>query len=409
MIREKPNSKFVNFGLVLVFFWYICCCVSALSGCLTLDNVLTRARFSCVVALTRNGCATCDQYPYNKAFLELKNLSLSRDLGIYVDYIDIDSKWPNGKSLHEENIETGEIVLFRKLKKDRTCLLPSPTKQSVAPVVFSGVSGLSTLVDFVNDGCETYLSPSGEGPSIEGLHRNEILRTMFHVKNISDVQSKQVFHLKPFQYCEKKDKSCLDKKHKDHSNLHPMPKCEKVDLPTKSEFFHNYVKISKPVIFRNVLKNWPAFSKWSNKYLREKYGKNNVHIKLTPLGEYEGVEPRNLWENHQKLKIPQAVLDQLPFPDMVVVRPATKNLNFSSFMDLVEKVSNRTIKDMSAYLEYSSIPDHLPELEEDIIEESLFPGLLKRDQLNIWLSDGQTLGKLHFDQYDNLLCQVLYH
>lgn len=113
-----------------------------------------------------------------------------------------------------------------------------------------------------------------------------------------------------------------------------------------------------------------------------------------------------MWENHEKLKIPQSVLNQLAFPDLVVVRPATKNLNFSSFMDIVEKVSNGSIKDMSAYLEYSSIPDHLPELEDDILEEMLFQGLLKRNHLNIWLSDGRTLGKLHFDQYDNLLCQV---
>lgn len=33
-------------------------------------------------------------------------------------------------------------------------------------------------------------------------------------------------------------------------------------------------------------------------------------------------------------------------------------------------------------------------------------GLLKLDFTNVWLSDGNTLGKLHFDEYENLLVQV---
>ena len=60
----------------------------------------------------------------------------------------------------------------------------------------------------------------------------------------------------------------------------------------------------------------------------------------------------------------------------------------------------------SAYLEYSSIPNYLPELEQNVEEFPFVQGLLKRRHLNIWLSDGNTLGKLHFDPFDNFLCQV---
>ncbi|XP_022083577.1 jmjC domain-containing protein 7-like isoform X5 [Acanthaster planci] len=60
----------------------------------------------------------------------------------------------------------------------------------------------------------------------------------------------------------------------------------------------------------------------------------------------------------------------------------------------------------SAYLEYSSIPDYLPELEEDIPEFPFAQDLLTRRHLNIWLGDGNTLGKLHFDPFDNFLCQI---
>lgn len=404
MRSEKVYFKIKNLAFLGALNWCIICCASALSSCLSLDDVLTRSRSSCVVALVTKNCIA-DQDVDNYGYVQLRNLFQHKNLGIVVDFVHIDSKWPNGEPLRKGNVEVGNIVLFRKVKKDRTCLLPSTREQSIVPVILNGINDLATLVDFVNDGCETYFSTSG-GPSVEGLHRNEILKTLFHVKNISNIQSRKVFPTQSPQFCEVKDQSCSDTNHMLHSNPSKIPECEKIDLPSKNSFFHNYVKTSKPVIFKNVLRNWPAFSKWTNSYLREKYGKNNIHIKLTPLGEYEGVEPRNMWENHEKFKIPQSVLNQLAFPDLVVVRPATKNLNFSSFMDIVEKVSNGSIKDMSAYLEYSSIPDHLPELEDDIQEDLFFQGLLKRDHLNIWLSDGRTLGKLHFDQYDNLLCQV---
>ena len=105
--------------------------------------------------------------------------------------------------------------------------------------------------------------------------------------------------------------------------------------------------------------------------------------------------------------MPKSHRDQLPFPDLVLVRPASMNSSFSSFIDVVEGLSNGSIANLSAYLQYTSIPAFLPGLEKDLREETLFPGILKEDQLNIWLSDGGTRGKLHFDQFENFLCQVL--
>lgn len=149
-------------------------------------------------------------------------------------------------------------------------------------------------------------------------------------------------------------------------NLLKILECEKIDFFLKNLFFYNYVKIFKLVIFKNVLRNWLVFSKWINSYLREKYGKNNIYIKLIFLGEYEGVELRNMWENYEKFKILQFVFNQLVFLDLVVVRFVIKNFNFLSFMDIVEKVLNGFIKDMLVYLEYFLIFDYLFEFEDDI-------------------------------------------
>ena len=101
--------------------------------------------------------------------------------------------------------------------------------------------------------------------------------------------------------------------------------------------------------------------------------------------------------------MPDFVKKQLPFPDLVVVRPATMDINFTSFMDMVEFKHNN----MSAYLEYSSIKDTMPELERDIEEIVIVKDILTRRHLNLWLSSGNTLGKLHFDPFENFLFQVL--
>ena len=72
----------------------------------------------------------------------------------------------------------------------------------------------------------------------------------------------------------------------------------------------------------------------------------------------------------------------------------------------MEIVQSSNKSDISAYLEYSSIPSLLPELEQDIKVMPFVDGELKRRHLNIWLSNGNILGKPHFDPFDNFLCQV---
>ena len=154
---------------------------------------------------------------------------------------------------------------------------------------------------------------------------------------------------------------------------------------------------------KGALENWPALKKWTNAFLESKFGRNEIHIKMTSDGVFEGCDRAERFSNFKSFHVPDFVAKQLPFPDLVVVRPATMNLNFSAFMDMIRLPSKAN---MSAYLEYSSIPDHMPELEEDIAEFDFVKGILTRRHLNIWLSNGNTLGKLHFDPYENFLCQV---
>lgn len=400
--KIKPSSTTtIICSLACVF--YLTCAVDALSGCFKLDFLLRRARSTCVVAYVTDDCQISEQTIGYISFQNLRNLSLNHELGVLVGFVDIKDSWPDKTMLTATNgtVKNGDVLLFEKVQKDYIDL-EATIPESLDPDVLGNTQTLEDLIELVNRGCNTYFTATGS-LSRQGLHREEILRSMFHVKNISNVQSKDAF----LQKCFQDDQFCYaDGKSQTRANIPKLPECEKIDLPSKTDFFNNYLKKSKPVIFKNVLQNWPAFTKWSKEYLREKYGQKIVKFQLTPHGEFERIEHRNEWGNQNQIKLPKFLTDKMPFPDLVMARPAAKVGNFSFFLDILEGVSNGSISNLSVYFEYASIPEFLPELEEDIREDTLLGDISKRDQLNIWLGDGQTVGKMHFDGSDNFLCQV---
>ena len=114
-----------------------------------------------------------------------------------------------------------------------------------------------------------------------------------------------------------------------------------------------------------------------------------------------GLKKQNFGDDYKIFKIPEKVLEQLPYPDLVVVRPAYEDMLMSDFINLINETSLQTRKNVSAYLEYSSIKDIVEELEKDVMEPGFIKDLLNLKHMNIWLSDGNTLGRLHFDPFDN--------
>ena len=76
-------------------------------------------------------------------------------------------------------------------------------------------------------------------------------------------------------------------------------------------------------------------------------------------------------------------------------------MRFSEFLDMLNS------KDVNAsfYLEYTSMSTSTPQLMSDI-SPLPFASFLKTRVSNIWLSNGKTLGKLHYDPFENLLCQI---
>ncbi len=304
--------------------------------------------------------------------LELSHV-FENEPGVFIGQLEI----PLHHTLHTKNITDSilwrksikdpnvMIALYEKEPRDRTCLL-SPQKTKFYAHSYAGQLNVEVLVQYVNEKCNTFRTARGQ-LTPEGLHHAHIMKNLF----------------------------TLEQQSQDCAELNR--------IPSKMEFFMEYLFRSRPVIIKNANKNSIPIKKWSQDYLRELYGDKRIHIKLTDDGVFEGVESATLWRDHHENRIPANVKSQLKFPDLVVVRPATSEMLFSDFLDLIA-AGNITY---SAYLEYSSIPDHMRELERDVEELSFVgSGLLERRHLNMWLSDGNTLGKLHFDPFDNFLCVV---
>ena len=256
------------------------------------------------------------------------------------------------------------FAFYAREKRDRSCLLLPPKTDFLAEP-YVGALGLEVLVQFLNEKCGAFRGPNGALTEEGSLHQH-IMQNLYSPSN-------------------------------------PVEKCTRLkSMPSKLDFFRDYAFRSRPVVIEKAVSSWPAMKKWTMEYLSEQYGEKLVHIKLTPDGVFEGVESATLWSGYRQDWIPDAVRSQLPYLDLVVVRPATSEMKFSDFLDFIASGN----QSLSAYLEYSSIPYYMPKLQQDIFELPFIEGSLEVRQLNMWLSDGNTLGKLHFDPFDNLLCQV---
>jgi len=294
------------------------------------------------------------------------------------------AEWVKLSLKSADSLQSCSLVIYPRPIKDRTCLLSPPeTYPSVPPTVLDLTgNSFSQILDAINSICHTFRTDSGS-LSPAGLHKEYILNNLYSVHNQDD-------HV-TFE-------DTLTKKA-------PVPQCGRISTDNWNSFYNNYLSSSKPIIITGAMDKWQAKNRWSNDALADRYGNKSVHVKLSPTSDYEGIESVTLW-NKSNLRIPDKVLEKLPYADLVVPRPAPVNMKFAEFLALVEKIADGRISNASAYLEYSSIRQYFPELEADIGEPEFIRHRLKLRHLNMWLSDGNTVGKLHFDPYDNLLCQI---
>ena len=156
---------------------------------------------------------------------------------------------------------------------------------------------------------------------------------------------------------------------------------DRLEYPPKDlNFFLDYVTQSRPVIFTRAMEDWPALKKWTNEYLLQTMGDSPVEVDLSPNQLY-----------HQPT-------------EGYIVRSTKELWPFSRYLKHLE---NRTMSKQKYYatIQQQEMHTTFKNLEPDVrIPE--FPVPLQVSNVNIWISAQGKKSLLHFDVYENLLCQV---
>ena len=129
---------------------------------------------------------------------------------------------------------------------------------------------------------------------------------------------------------------------------------------TREEFIENYLKPSRPVVFTDLAKDWPAVQKWPFHWLRE---------------------------NHGNLDVP---LVDTHIPDFDKYFQIAKTMKFGDYLSLIEKGPT----DLRIFL--FDIFKKIPELAEDIRFPTIMDGFLKSYKYVFFGGEG-SITNLHYD------------
>jgi len=181
---------------------------------------------------------------------------------------------------------------------------------------------------------------------------------------------------------------------------HSVPR---VPFLSSLEFLRDYVACNKPVIFTDVIKHWPALTRWNREYLIERAVDDPVTVALTPDGRADCPTPF----------LPPAATatatddeeEQLCF-----AFPYECKTSLATFFNLLEA----SINDKSAPVPYmqfqnSSLTTELPQLVSDVSLELPFAteafGTIP-EAINLWIGGKRTITSYHKDHYQNLYAMI---
>lgn len=155
--------------------------------------------------------------------------------------------------------------------------------------------------------------------------------------------------------------------------------------PKPLEFYRNWVCPNIPVIFKKSIDHWPALSKWTKSYLREKLGEKVISVAVTPNGLADAVTENKF------------------------ILPEERKISFSKFLDVMESphLGNQGIfyiqkQNGNFTSEFSEIIEDA-ETEIEWATQAFGKG---PDVANFWMGDCRAITSLHKDHYENLYCVI---
>lgn len=213
--------------------------------------------------------------------------------------------------------------------------------------------------------------------------------------------------------------------------------CDRIDMKDLSRriFIDQYLLVQKPLIITGIEAKKSSSESSTIVDILRNYLDSSVDAKCSPTSDFEGVEKLSEWEKenngNSRQQVPPDVLRQLESPDLVVVRADHKRMKLRELMDTIAekytlcKNENKTgaalggerigCPESNIYIEYLNLKWHLHGLLNEVddayggglesMNKTLF-NLFSDRNAYIWIGDGNTVGKLHFDAFDNILVQL---
>ena len=180
--------------------------------------------------------------------------------------------------------------------------------------------------------------------------------------------------------------------------------------PTSQSFMFDYVLRNKPVVVRNgeFQQHWRrnvtrpgqagTYPTFSSAHLTDVFGDAIVRVSVSESGRFDGPESGPAWGLA---------------PDVdVLVRPPLTSMRLADFFALMQKTdmegSGETCIPETFYIEYLALHQYLGAGMEELIP---LPDAANTDMLeplvtNLWIGNKPTTSPLHYDDYENLLCQI---
>lgn len=148
-------------------------------------------------------------------------------------------------------------------------------------------------------------------------------------------------------------------------------------------FYRNFVGKNLPVKIKDAVAHWGAIEKWTDEYLEEKIGDNEVTVSVTPNGLADAVvDDKFILPYETKMKLRDVLAElQNPEPSRVLYLQRQNSSLTEEFSSLME--------DIEGDLEWASAA-----FGTDI------------DAINFWLGDGRAISSLHKDPYENIYCVI---
>lgn len=176
------------------------------------------------------------------------------------------------------------------------------------------------------------------------------------------------------------------------------------------DFFKTYLKENRPVLIKGGQAGWGGDGgkdAFSTANLVKTFGDEVVRVSVSQSGRFDGPEPGSLWG--------------LDDDTEVLVRPPATSMLFGDFITLVANRSSHVGSRLTEtfYLEYSALHQYLGKEFLNLIPlpkfiEEKHPSVSARAKehlltpllSNVWIGSKPTVSPLHYDDYENLLCQI---